>query len=264
MQTLEECVVRVMGGNDPELFPFLPYILQDLWELGSDPDTIITLIRRYFSGYGKLSVLDLGCGKGAVSIKTARELGCRCHGIDAIADFIRFAKDTATQYGVDRLCVFEVGDIRERVKQLPKYDVIILGATGPVLGDYDNTLTAISKCLNHSGMIIIDDAYIESRSTFSHPLILRFDQISQQINAAGMRLMETVPISGEDIRTSEHLILDNLKRRCHELIRKHPEKKKLFEDYIKNQERETDININKVVCVTLAIKKQAAPATASR
>ncbi len=35
MRTLEESVVASMDGTESELFPFLPYILQDLWEFGA-------------------------------------------------------------------------------------------------------------------------------------------------------------------------------------------------------------------------------------
>lgn len=34
-KTIEESVVQAMDGTDAELFPFLPYILQDLWEIGA-------------------------------------------------------------------------------------------------------------------------------------------------------------------------------------------------------------------------------------
>ncbi len=49
MKTVEESVVTAMDGSDKELYPFLPYILQDAWELGADPDTIIGLVRKHAS-----------------------------------------------------------------------------------------------------------------------------------------------------------------------------------------------------------------------
>ncbi len=44
MKSIEESVVTAMDGTDIELFHFLPYILQDLWEIGADPDVIISLL----------------------------------------------------------------------------------------------------------------------------------------------------------------------------------------------------------------------------
>ena len=88
MKSIEESVVIAMDGSDKELFPFLPYILQDIWEIGADPDAIIKLIRKYCNNITELKVLDLGCGKGAVSVKVSQVLGCTCYGIDAIPEFV--------------------------------------------------------------------------------------------------------------------------------------------------------------------------------
>ncbi len=75
MKTIEECVVTAMDGTNKELFPYLPYILQDVWEFGANPEAVISLISKYFSHTAGLNVLDLGCGKGAVSIKVSQKAG---------------------------------------------------------------------------------------------------------------------------------------------------------------------------------------------
>ena len=54
MKTIEESVVIAMDGSDKELFPFLPYILQDVWEIGADPDAIIKLIKKQFNNVHEL------------------------------------------------------------------------------------------------------------------------------------------------------------------------------------------------------------------
>ncbi|KMQ51320.1 putative methyltransferase [Chitinispirillum alkaliphilum] len=254
MRSLEESVVIAMDGSDKELFTYLPYILQDIWEIGTDPDTVINLIGRHFDHYQSLRVLDLGCGKGAVSINTAKKYRCKCHGIDGIADFIRFAKQRAEEWGVDDCCTFEVGDIREAVCHLPRYDIIVLGAIGPVFGNYYTTLTTLSKNLNPNGAFIIDDAYIEDSSEFSHPLILSLSQLKEQVDNANMRLAENSPVSKAEVVSSDNRILKNLKRRCGELAQKYPDKKSLFMNYIKKQDFESQVNATKVVCTTMVIK----------
>ncbi|MBC8319493.1 MAG: methyltransferase domain-containing protein [Bacteroidetes bacterium] len=256
MKTIEESVVTAMDGSDKELFPYLPYILQDLWEIGADPYAIIKLIGKHFTNCANLKVLDLGCGKGAVSIKVSQKYGCHCYGIDAIPEFIDLAKEKAIDYKVEHLCTFEIGDIREKVSELSGYDIIILGAIGPVFGDYYSTLTTLSKCLNKSGIFVIDDGYIENNSDYIHPLIQKKNTIIQQIDSAGMQLIEDDVIQKDDIKDSNDYIFDNLKKRCFELINKYPDKKELFESYIKNQEIENDVLENKVVCSTLIIKRK--------
>ena len=255
MKSLEESVVTAMDGTDKELFPYLPYILQDIWEIGADPEIIIRLIERHFINHDRLKILDLGCGKGAVSIKVAKKFGCSCYGIDAIPEFISDARKKAVEYNVEHLCRFEVGDIREKVKVLSSFDIIILGAIGPVFGDYYTTLTTLSGCLNETGVFIIDDGYIENNSNFTHPSIQKQETIIQQIHSAGMQLIEEVIIGKDDIKDSDDYIFDNLGKRCFELIERYPEKKNLFLDYIEKQEEENDVLENKVICSTMVIKR---------
>jgi cyclopropane fatty-acyl-phospholipid synthase-like methyltransferase len=256
MKSIEESVVIAMDGSDKELFPFLPYILQDIWEIGADPGAIVKLIRKYFNNITEIKVLDLGCGKGAVSVKVSKKLGCTCYGIDAIPEFVEFAQQKATEYKVNHLCIFEKGDIREKVKELSGYDVVILGAIGPVFGDYFSTLSTLVKCLNENGFFIIDDGYINDDSDFSHPLIFKKSEILEQIEKAGLELVENDIMDRDDIVDSDKYIFDNLKMRCQELIEKYPNKRHLFLDYIRKQEIENDVLENKVVGTTLVIKKK--------
>jgi len=257
MKTIEESVVTAMDGSDKELFPYLPYILQDLWEIGADPDTIVRLINKYFNNYTDLKVLDLGCGKGAVSIKVSKELGCTCYGIDAIPEFIEYAQLKAVEFQVNHLCTFETGDIRENIKKLSDYDILILGAIGPVFGDYYKTLTTLSKCIKRDGIFIIDDGYIDDDSNYTHPLMFKKSTILLQIDKAGMELVENNIMDSEDIKDSDDYIFDKLKKRCNELINKYPDRQNLFLDYIKKQEIENDVIENKVIGTTMVIKKKS-------
>jgi ubiquinone/menaquinone biosynthesis C-methylase UbiE len=259
MKTIEECVVTSMDGSDKELYPFLPYILQDIWEIGADPGAIIKLIRKHSSNYSNLKILDLGCGKGAVSVKVSKVFGCACYGIDEIPRFIAFAQQKAKEYNVDHLCSFEVGDIREKIKQLSGYDIIILGAIGPVFGDYYTTLTALSSCLNKNGIFIIDDGYIDDNSSFTHPQIFKKNIILQQIDLAEMVLAENDIMAKEDIKDSDDFIFEYLKKRCYELIEQYPDKQKLFLNYLKKQEFENDVLEIKIISTTLLIKKKEKP-----
>ena len=40
MKSLKESVVIAMDGSDERLFQFLPFIMQDLWEFGSSPESV--------------------------------------------------------------------------------------------------------------------------------------------------------------------------------------------------------------------------------
>ena len=252
--TIEESVVMAMDGTDIELYPYLSYILQDIWEIGSDPDVIIKVIKNHFTSYSDLKLLDLGCGKGAVSIKIAKELGCHCYGIDALSDFINYANQKAIEFNVGNLCKFEIADIRKKVNYLFDYDIILLGSIGPVFGDLFTTITRVSKCLNRNGIIIIDEGYIDNSSSFTHPLIMNKRLIDEQIEMAGMVLVTEYIADTNDIKETDDFIFDNLIRRCNELIDMYPDKTQIFNNYIKNQVLENDVLENKIVCSTMVIK----------
>lgn len=172
-KTLEESIAIAMDSSrDTAIVPYLPYILQDFWEIGTPPEIVINFIRTHCNNYTKLQVLDLGCGKGAVAVKVAEALQCNCFGIDGIRQFIETSQEKAKEYGVDILCRFETGDIREKINHLGRFDVIILGAIGQVFGDYYDTLTTLSTHLSPDGIIIINDAYTEDSSSFQHSSVL--------------------------------------------------------------------------------------------
>ena len=256
MKSVEESAVVALDGTDIGIYPFLPYILQDLWEIGSDPVMIIKAIEKHMCQSSTLDILDLGCGKGAVSIRIAERLHCRCLGIDAIKKFIQEANNKASEYDVANLCTFEVADIRIRINTLASFDVVVLGSIGPVFGNYYSTLTSLSKILKHGGIIILDDGYILPDSDYVHPQIMRKDAVLKQINDAGMNLIDELFIQKDDIKSSDDFIFDKIENRCKELIQKYPDKRHIFKEYIRKQIEENDVLENRIICSTMVIKRQ--------
>jgi len=257
LKTIEESIAAAMDAQqDIRIIPYLPYIFQDFWELGTPPEFVIDIIRKHCGDYAGLRILDLGCGKGAVSVKTAAALNCHCYGIDAIPEFIDAAKEKAAEYGVEELCRFEVGDIRVRIEELDTFDVIILGATGPIFSDYYTALTAIAKHLTDTGIAIVEEAYIDDTSTYRHPAYLFRKDLLQQFEQAGMELAdETQCDYGEIADMNQEM--DHITRRCRELIAKHPEKASLFENYIRKQASENDALDNDLSGSTMVLKKRS-------
>ena len=254
MKTLEESIAIAMDMQDAAIVPFLPYILQDFWELGTSSEVVVNLVRKHCGStpLTNLQVLDLGCGKGAVSVKLAATLNCNCLGIDGMAEFIETAKEKAQAYNVEALCRFEVGDIREKIKTLGKFDVIVLGGIGQVFGDYYTTFTTLTQHLAPNGIIIIDDAYIDDSSSFRHPAILPRRDIMEQTERAGMELID----KQTDWETAYSEEFENLKRRCNELIAKYPEKHILFENYIQTEADEYDVLENEVVALVMVFRRK--------
>ncbi len=251
--SLEDCVARAMDGSDGRIVPFLPYILQDAWEIGTDPETVAGLVRRRARDRARLRVLDLGCGKGAVTVRLAADFGCRCLGIDAVREFVAFAEAKAAEAGVARLCRFEVADIRERTVELGRFDVIVLGAIGPVFGDYRATLGTLAPHMAEGGLVIVDDGYLPDDRAEVHPRVLKRGEMLRQIAAAGMRIVEEVPFASDAIKRANETMFRDLERRCAELAGAHPEMKDVFEGYVRRQVEENGFLENDVVCAVLAI-----------
>jgi SAM-dependent methyltransferase len=259
MIPLEQCVAQAMdGGEEAAIVPFLPYILQDAWEIGTDARRVADLVRRLQPDHARRRVLDLGCGKGAVSVRLAQELGCRCLGIDALAEFVQAAGEKAREFGVERLCRFEQGDIRLRIHELGRFDVIVLGAIGPVFGDHLATLGILAPHLEAGGMIVVDDGWIDDDSPLVHPLVPRRGELLRQVAAAGMRIVEQVVLDRGDVAASDCRLFRDLETRCRELIARHPQRRALFEGYIRRQTEENDWLENRIACAVLAIRQDSA------
>ena len=72
MKTIEESIAFAMDCRNKEIVKFLPYILQDFYEIGSSPEQILKMVRENINTDKQLNILDLGCGKVAVLIKIAK------------------------------------------------------------------------------------------------------------------------------------------------------------------------------------------------
>ena len=249
MDELEKSIVESLDGKDPELFPYLPYILQDLWEIGADPSTMVTLIRENITK-NKLSILDLGCGKGAVSVNLAREFDCVVKGVDAMPDFIESARHYAIQFNVHDKCDFETGDIRIKIKELKDFDVIILGAIGSVFGNLFTTLKTLTSSLNPEGYVLLDDGFIPDESQTNYDRCLRKTDFYAQISDAGYKIVQEIIFTRDFIEDSDNIIYDSIEKRISELINEFPDKKELFYGYLKSQEYENHMLANELITGT--------------
>lgn len=238
-QTLEK-LAQSLTGDSTDIIPFLPYLLQDLWELGSSPEEMLSMIKNHILLKEDARVLDLGCGKGAVSIRLAKELGCCCKGIDLLPDFVQYAREKAAEYGVEDLCEFTVGDITEAVRAERGYDLVIYGAVGNVLGSQYEILKALAGTVRAGGHILLDDAYLaegnEKSTLLFHGEYLRLPEWKSLIGEAGLKLAAIHALDEEKPSYAEDF--SNIKRRAEELCKAYPAKRELFAQYVRNQQDE--------------------------
>lgn len=255
-RTQEELAASLTAGTT-ELLPFLPYLLQDLWELGSVPEEIASLLKKHNALSAGMRALDLACGKGAVSVKLAREFGIGITGIDIIPEFIEYARQKADELEVGPLCKFYVGDINAAVNEERNYDLVIYGAAGAALGKPDEVVNKLKRVIKPGGYIICDDAYLTDGGK-EHGLKHEYDYLTYGewlalFEKAGVKIIDTA----SSLRTEEN---DNNTRlitaRAEELMKQRPEKKHIFEGYIKSQQDECDDLESAVTGITWLLKAE--------
>lgn len=252
-------LAQSLTAESTAIIPYLPYLLQDFWALGGEPQDIIRLLQNHVSSGEIRLVLDLACGKGAVAVQLARALPVKIKGIDLIPEFIAYATDKALEYGVAAQCEFCVADANQAVASERGYDCLIWSAVGDILGGYAATLAKLKETVRPGGYLVIDDAYVPSAA---HNQALRFQQTYPDyeswlrlFQAQGLRLIA----QQEATEAVEHdYEQDNrqIRRRADELIRQYPAQAQLFERYVQSQLAETaDLGDNAIGILWLLQKK---------
>ncbi|MBS3872292.1 MAG: methyltransferase domain-containing protein [Firmicutes bacterium] len=251
MSQVEEKLAKSLTAESTELIPYLPYLLQDLWELGSSPKDIIEIIERHVQVSRQTKVLDLACGKGAVSVRLAEAFGCRVKGIDIMPEFIAFANKKANEYGLESLCEFQVGDINEFVMAERDYDLVVFGAAGDVLGGCEEAIRKLKSTVKGGGYIVLDDAYAKEEVLGKY---LARNQWLMFLQNAGVSLLDEKFTEDEEMKRLNEWQQACIVARATELQELYPEKAALFASYIRSQQDECDELENEIAGVLMIIR----------
>ncbi|MCL2838309.1 MAG: class I SAM-dependent methyltransferase [Oscillospiraceae bacterium] len=258
IRDIDENLARSLTAETVELLPFLPYLLQDLWELGSSPRDMITLIKRHIPLSENSKILDLACGKGAVSVRIAESLGVHVHGFDLFPDFVKYAEQKAAEFGVDKLCRFTCGDANETVETERNYDCVIFGAAGNILGEPRETLEKLAKTIKFNGFIIIDEAYLPDDMTNDDVKYQNYEYLTrgewlQLFDECGLTLVEELQNTDDYDFDSDNKLIST---RTDELIAKHPDKRAIFENYVASQLNECEDLESNITAITWILQKK--------
>lgn len=236
MSTTEETLARSLTAESTLLIMHLPYLLQDLWELGSNPAEIETMLRTHVSITPKSKILDLACGKGAVSIRLAKAFGCKVKGVDLFDAFLRVAANKATENKVKRLCVFECVDANDAVMKERGYDVVVFGAAGDVLGTPQQMLAKLKTVLKKDGYAVLGDAYATTPGTVYKTLLEWHAEFEQ----AGFDIVDQALVDLEKLAAINNENRQCITKRANELKRAFPEKANLLQKYVESQQAQCD------------------------
>ena len=240
MHSGSEQQIAAAFGIEPVLVPVLPELLADIWVLGSWPEKIVDLLRVSTTLQQGASVVDLGCGKGAVAIPVARELLFRVHGIDLFAPFLAEARARAVSAGVSELCRFEIGDLRQAVKASRKYDVAILAAVG-VIGDYRRTVLEIRRIVRPGGVLVIDDGFLEGdagRTPPGYGYYRSRGETVRELTSHGDRMMRERLVPADELKEYNRINTELIRRRAAELAARAPELAEALERYVQSEVEE--------------------------
>lgn len=143
-------VARSMGA-DLSLFPVLSRLFHQIPALGCRPFATARALST-LSLKPTSFVIDVACGKGAVSLRLAQRTGCQVFGFDACAAFINQARERALALALNGQCHFEV-QMYQQLKLRPKYDVAVM------IGLLPAQLAAplIRQLVPPGGFYVVDD-----------------------------------------------------------------------------------------------------------
>ena len=242
-EKLEKSLSESLETN-PNFLPYLPELLQDLWELGSSPDKIIELIRPLELNAGDTRVLDLGCGKGAVSILLVKTFGFQAIGVDGCQPFLNEAWQKAREHRVESLCNFIHADIKDYIQQARDFDIVIYASLGGILGNITEYVGKLRTTLRQGGFMVIDDGFLKGATLLDRPgygHYMTHAETLKQLTSHGDFLVSEIIIKEEENSAIDQGYLKVIKKRSIDLIKRNPNLRDEVNEYIKNQEVECEV-----------------------
>lgn len=236
--SLEAEIAKSMEA-EPELIPYLPELVADIWALGSSPELYIELLQSLNLPPENTKVLDLGCGKGAVAITMADKLGFSVLGVDGFKPFLEEAKQKAVEHKVSERCRFEFADVREFVKSARGFDVVVYASVGNILGGFAEYVGKLRRTVRPGGYILIDDCFLKGSIGIErkgYEYIVPRDETLKQLTSYGDKILREVVFTDEETRAFNRQFQELISRRGKELIEKQPELVDTISQYLKNQE----------------------------
>jgi cyclopropane fatty-acyl-phospholipid synthase-like methyltransferase len=123
-----------------------------------DPAAVDRAIDRLGLGSGR-TVLDVGCGKGALLVRVAERTGASCTGVDINAAFLAEGRALAARRGVAALVTLIERPAAELAADTDTWDAGICIGSSHALGGYRDTLRGIARRVRPGGALLIGEGF---------------------------------------------------------------------------------------------------------
>lgn len=258
MSALPDTALAEFFQVDPTILHLVPELLADVWALGSDPEQIVRQLQA--AGLAPAArVLDLGCGKGAVSLAVAEAFAATVDGTDAFAPFVADAVQRAEAVGLGQACRFRCEDLSTTVAAARDYDAVLYISVGNVFGGPRDTVAALRRTVRPGGLIVLDDGYRASGDDdvavpgYGH--MLGRQAAIAGVTAFGDRLLGERLIPPEDLAAQNRAILDVIEARADTLATRSPQYASALAAHVAQQRAACEVLDNHVRRVTWVIER---------
>lgn len=253
----EEEMIAYALEAPASILPFMTELLTDHHELGSGAEAIVEAIRS-LELPDNTTVVDLACGKGAVAVEVARQLGYQVIGIELHKPFIEECRNAAQEAKVANLCTFEHGDVIKLAGGRDPADVAIFAAVGDTLGPFDATMAILREYVKPGGHIIFSDVYLKDGAHEKFPGFEYASSKSKTIEllcAHGDVLANFYELSDKDDTGKDNS--NSIMERALKLAKKHPALKEDFLNFAETQAEANNFIANNLVDAIWVIQKKA-------
>lgn len=244
--------LKSLDAEEIEILPYLSYILQDLWSLGSLSKYVVELVKKHIPTDQLKNVIDLGCGKGELLVSLRKEFEFKCYGVDIVPDFINAGVEQIHLYGFTDDITLKKGDIKSHLTELKNIDIVIYAHDSDLLGNVFETLRVFNSNMSSNSWICFESLYSLTEQGSDNP---NKDEFFDQVNQSGLKLIDSIDWKLEDLKNMNEFQVARIENRVLELVEKHPDKKELFLNYLKNQQEECQELENNLQCVSLLLRK---------
>lgn len=242
----------------PQLVPYIPQLLADMWSLSVPPETVLELLRDEECTRDISKIMDIGCGKGAISISLARQFGYQVYGLDIYAPFVDEARTRAQEFGVDEICRFENENIKKVIHIPADYDMVLLIWVGGVLGSIADSIGQIRHLIRSGGYMLIGEGCFKDGVNTEYEFQLRFIDLKatrKALTLHGDVILKEMIIPPEEISSYYREYIDSLREGAKKCSEKHPEHTELLWEYVNNHEEMCRIMVDTVDSGLWLLKK---------